>query len=495
MGARDAAVEHALARIGAAFRLSRLYPSTHPALAEAHAQVRMALTAVTAALPIELRLLPHGAQWTGGPGAPAQGGPLADLATLLFAHGVRMLTFGSGTTLEHVLVLFGAATGKAAVDDPGLGPIALSRAARRSTQRVAVEPEADAPPPGTPELRQRYTAGMVFRPDALPPDIMARRGIQSMRAARDATGRESAAAMLAPVAAELAARRHAGLSADAILALDAARQAEEGHVGPALARAVAAFADGEMALLLLERLADPGTPPGERDLVARAVGVLTDEAAGLVIDAYLAAPAEGREPFRDAIRSVGTRAVAPLEPYLNHERPDVAAVAIEFVGLVGGARIPDLLTPRARHADPRVRESALLGLAHAGGRALVRTAVPALRDASAAVRGAAARALGAAGDASAVDVLVRRTEEEEDEGALAEVLRAIGRLGGPAALPALARFAQPGTLLHRRSAFLRSAAVGALGLIPGPEARALLEHYTQDREAAVRLAAQAAMTT
>jgi HEAT repeat protein len=93
-----------------------------------------------------------------------------------------------------------------------------------------------------------------------------------------------------------------------------------------------------------------------------------------------------------------------------------------------------------------------------------------------------------------VDVLVRRADEEDDEGALAEVLRAMGRLGGPAALETLSRFAQPGTLLRRRSPFVRGAAVAALGEMPGSEARALVEHYSHDREPAVRRAAQAAMT-
>lgn len=496
MDTRAAAVDHALGRIGAAFRLSRLYPATHPAVAEALAQVRAALTAVAPALPVELRVLPHGAHWTGGSAPGHGGGPLADLGALLFTRGVRSATIGTGTALEHVLVLFGVATGATGLEDAGLGPIALSRAARRSTQRIAVDLPAEADAPGGPEFPwQRATTGLVFRPDALPAEIAARRGIQAMRAARDAIAREAAAAALTPVAAELVARRHAGLAAEAILVLDAARQADPEQVGPSLARAVAAFADGNVAVLLIERLADPHVPSAERELVARAVGLLADVAAGLMVDAYLAAPAEGREPFRTAIQSSGERAIAPLEPYLADPRPEVAAVAAEFIGLAGGARTGDLLMPRVRHPDARVREAALLGLARVGGRPLVRTAVPALRDPNAGVRAAAARAVAAAGDLSAVEVLVRRADEEDDEGTLAEVLRAIGRLGGPGALDALTRFAQPGTVLRRRSPFVRSAAVTALGQLPGSEARALLEHYTHDREPAVRRAAQAAMTT
>jgi hypothetical protein len=494
MSTDPAAVEHALARIGAAFRLSRLYPATHPALAEALGQIRTALAAARVALPVELRILPNGAQWARMQAA-AGGGPLADLGALLFTHGARMMTIGPGTTAEHVLVLFAVATGSAALDDPGLGPIALSRAARRSTQRLAIPDGTETAPSGSLDLlRQRHTGGVVFRPDALPPEIAARRGIQAMRAARDAEAREAAAGPLPALVPDLVARRDAALAADAIIALDGARQAEPGHAGPALARAAAAFASADLVELLLERLGDSRTPAGERELLVRAVGLLADVAAGPVIEAYLAAPAEGREPYRAAIRGAGERAVAPLESYLRDARPAVTAVAAEFVALVAGARTADLLTPLVRHADAGVREAALVGLSQAGGRLLVRTAVPALRDENPSVRAAAAQAVAAAGDVSAVEVLIRRADAEEDEGVLAEVLRAIGRLGGPDALDALTRFAQPGALLRRRTPFVRSAAVSALGQLPGPEARALVEHYSHDREPAVRRAAQAAMT-
>jgi HEAT repeat protein len=120
-------------------------------------------------------------------------------------------------------------------------------------------------------------------------------------------------------------------------------------------------------------------------------------------------------------------------------------------------------------------------------------AIPALKDDSPAVRAAAARALGAAGDHSATTLLVRRVEEEEDEGVVAELLGSVGRLGGAEALRVLAEFARPGGLLRRRSARVRGAAVAALGALRVPEARALLEQYTHDREPAVRRAAEAAM--
>jgi HEAT repeat protein len=88
---------------------------------------------------------------------------------------------------------------------------------------------------------------------------------------------------------------------------------------------------------------------------------------------------------------------------------------------------------------------------------------------------------------------VRRAQEEEDEGVVAELLGALGRLGGTEALETLAAFAEAGGLLRRRTPFVRAAAMAALGTLRVPEARALLTLYSQDREPTVRRAAEAAM--
>src|SRR5437762_1487034 len=152
-----------------------------------------------------------------------------------------------------------------------------------------------------------------------------------------------------------------------------------------------------------------------------------------------------------------------------------------------------LLIPLLRHASEFVREAALLGLAEAGGREIARPAMPALKDESVAVRAAAVRAVAAAGDPTSSTVLVRRVEQEADEGVQAELLRAIGRLGARDALDVLARYAEPGGMMHRRSATVRAAAVDGLRHIARPEARGLLELYSKDKEPAVRKAAEAGL--
>ena len=119
--------------------------------------------------------------------------------------------------------------------------------------------------------------------------------------------------------------------------------------------------------------------------------------------------------------------------------------------------------------------------------------MPALKDPSPVVRAAAARAVGVAGDEGATTVLIRRVEQEDDEGVLAELLKAIGRLGAPQALNTLAKYAEPGGRLKRRTPHVRAAAIEGLGHIQTPEVRALLSLYSQDKEPTVQRAAEAAL--
>src|SRR5207245_10534958 len=96
-------------------------------------------------------------------------------------------------------------------------------------------------------------------------------------------------------------------------------------------------------------------------------------------------------------------------------------------------------------------------------------------------------------DPATTTVLIRRLEQEPDEGVLAELLRAIGRLGANEAFEVLARYAEPGGVMNRRSTTVRAAAIEGLGHIARPEARGLLELYSKDKEPTVRKAAEAAL--
>jgi HEAT repeat protein len=256
---------------------------------------------------------------------------------------------------------------------------------------------------------------------------------------------------------------------------------QDPDIQDAIGAAAGALADEGIVERMVARLGEPRVPPAERAHLVHAVGALGAVSAGLVIDAYLNAPAELREAYRAAMRQAGERAAEILQSRIASKVPEVVAAAAEFLGLTGSSQAAPLLIELTRHADERVREAALLGLSELGGREVSRPAMPALKDESVLVRSAAARAIAAAGDVGATTVLARRLEQESDEGVLAALLKAIGQLGAKEALEILARFAEAGGR-PRRSPFVRAAAI-----------EGLLELYSRDKEPTVKRAAEASL--
>ena len=509
-----AKVERALAAIGGAFRLSRLYRPAHPAVVESLHQVTAALPPLAALGTVEWKVGATGFHWHSVHVLP-RNTQLAELAGLLYVRGVRSVQLHPGASAENVLALFEVATGKSPLDEVALGHISLTLG-RRLTQRLSA---AESPPPAVPPVSQGEPdapaapsvpapaapapaapvpsgrrSSAVFRPDALPVDIEAKRTVVACQSAETADARRSALARLAALAPELHALRDLTTMAEIIAALDAmVSTVQEPDVLEAIGTAAAALADKPLVERLVRRLGEPRVPPAEREALLAAVAALAAVSVPLVLDAYPGAPADQREPFRAAIRRAADRAVEPLQARLESADAVAVGTVAEFLGLTGSPQALLLLTPLLRHGTDLVREAALLALAEIGGREVVRPAMPALKDESAPVRIAAARAVGVGGEPSATTVLVRRLDQEQDEGVLAELLRAIGRLGGKEALEVLAKHAEPGGMLHRRNPAVRAAAIEGLAHLSVPEARALLELYSQDKEPIVRQAAGAGL--
>jgi HEAT repeat protein len=246
---------------------------------------------------------------------------------------------------------------------------------------------------------------------------------------------------------------------------------------------------------MVARLTEPRVAAPERDTLVNALAALATLSVQLVVHAYLGTAVDEREPYRAVIRRAGERALEPLLVLLGDMKEEaVLAAAAELTGLTGAPQSVGLLVPLLRHSSEFVREAAVNGLGEIGGREISRPLIPSLKDESVSVRGAAARAIAAAGDSSASIVLIRRLDQESDEAVLAELLRSIGRLGGGReVLDVLARHAEPGRLLRRRTAVVRAAAVEAMARFSTREARGLLELYSHDKEPAVRKAAETAL--
>ena len=526
MAIDTAGLDKALGAIGTTFRLTRLYPPTHPAVQEGLRQIAAGLPGLAALGTVEWKIGATGLHWH-GQHLLARNTQVAELAGLLYARGVRAIQVNPGVTPEQCLALFGVAIGTIGADDAALGRITLLLG-RRASQRVATSrasggvpapvvavtpvpappvepaaapvtppppapPPAPAPPPPTAEAAAPGRASAVFRPDALPPDLEAKRAVAGLLTARTVEEQRSRVEQLRLLTGALLALRDIGAIAEIIAGLDRALiEVQDPVAQEGIGDIAAALSDDAIVERMVARLGEVRVPPVERAHLVDAVGALAAVAAGPVVDAYLNAPAELREAYRASMRAAGERALETLQDRLASKVPEVAAAAAEFLGLTGSPQAVQLLIGISRHADERVREAALLGLAELGGREVSRPAMPALKDESVLVRMAAARAIAAAGDAGATTVLIRRLEQEADEGVLAALLKAIGQLGAKEALEVLAKHAEPGGR-PRRTPYVRAAAVEGLARLDRPEARALLELYARDKEPTVKRAAEAVL--
>ena len=509
------ALDRALGAIGTTFRLTRLYPPSHPAVLEAMRQITGALPALASLGTVEWKIGATGLLWHGQHLLP-RNTQVAELAGLLFARGIRSIQVNPGVTSEHWLGLFGVAVGNVSPDDAVLGRITL-HLGRRASQRLSAsrslaevppapvespppsvaapsEPvfvAASSPPPSEAVSPPRQSG--VFRPDVLPADVEARRAVAALLAASRPEDQRVIIGKLRQLTPQVIALRDIGAVAEVVAGLDRSLgKIQDPDIQEAIGEVAGALADEAIVERMVARLGEPRVPPAERAHLVSAVGALGAVSAGSVVDAYLHAAPELREAYRAAMRAAGERAVELLQARVESKVPEVVAAAAEFLGLSGDPHVAELLINLTRHADERVREAALLGLAELGGREISRPAMPALKDESVLVRTAAARAVAAAGEVGATTVLVRRLEQEKDEGVLAALLKAIGHLGAPEALEVLAKFAEPGGR-PRRTPFVRAAAIEGLAQLDRVEAKALLELYARDKEPTVKRAAEASL--
>jgi HEAT repeat protein len=521
------AVDRTLGAIGTTFRLTRLYPPSHPAVLDAMRHITASLPALASLGTVEWKIGATGLLWHGQHLLP-RNAQVAELAALLFARGIRSIQVNPGVTSEHWLGLFGVAVGNVSPDDAVLGRITV-HLGRRASQRLSasrameeapptpiVDAPAPPPPPPPPQSPPSVAApsepvfvaapspppseavsptrqGGVFRPDVLPADVEARRAVTALLAASRPEDQRVIIGKLRQLTPQVIALRDIGAVAEVVAGLDRSLgKIQDPDIQEAIGEVAGALADEAIVERMVARLGEPRVPPAERAHLVNAVGALGAVSAGSVVDAYLHAAPELREAYRAAMRAAGERAVELLQARVESKVPEVVAAAAEFLGLSGDPHVAELLIRLTHHADERVREAALLGLAELGGREISRPAMPALKDESVLVRTAAARAVAAAGDVGATTVLVRRLEQEKDEGVLAALLKAIGHLGAPEALEVLAKFAEPGGR-PRRTPFVRAAAIEGLAQLDRVEAKALLELYARDKEPTVKRAAEASL--
>jgi HEAT repeat protein len=145
------------------------------------------------------------------------------------------------------------------------------------------------------------------------------------------------------------------------------------------------------------------------------------------------------------------------------------------------------------HSDARVRRAAAVALAKIGTPATVEPLRRVLKDGDRELRALIAGNITGHGARALAMPLVAFAEQEQEPDVLKEYYRALGRIGTPDAVQALAKAAEPGgRLIGRRPLASRVAAVEGLRLAGGQGALVALKGLTTDGDKAVReLAARA----
>src|SRR5438876_1335210 len=161
------AVDRALGAIGTTFRLTRLYPPSHPAVLEAMRQITASLPALAALGTVEWKIGATGLHWHGQHLLP-RNTQVAELAGLLFARGIRAIQVNPGVTPEQWLGLFGVAMGNVAPDDAVLGRITVLLG-RRASQRLSASRALGEVPPATEPIAAASPPGVAEAPSPSPP--------------------------------------------------------------------------------------------------------------------------------------------------------------------------------------------------------------------------------------------------------------------------------------------------------------------------------------
>ena len=262
--------------------------------------------------------------------------------------------------------------------------------------------------------------------------------------------------------------------------------------------------DDPAALALAKQLATPGVCYGlalrvavardeeRRVALTKVCTQLGPEAAAAVARAM--AEADDRNHRRNLVASLagmGDLGMKQAEQMVQDTSTwQVVRNGVSILAEVGGDKAVEHLVQTLAHHNPKVRNETVSALAKIGGETPTLLILNKLDDSDAHVRATAARAMGTLGSERTSRNLLERLEEEEEGEVLQELLRALGQIGDPGAVPAIEKRAV-GSMFKRPPADVRIAAYRALALIGTPHAKELIEAAGDDKDPEVRTVARA----
>ena len=194
-----------------------------------------------------------------------------------------------------------------------------------------------------------------------------------------------------------------------------------------------------------------------------------------------------RHAYLDALIALGEDGRAEARQMLDDSRWWVIRNGATILGGAGTPEDVEDLTTHLAHDDARVRLQTVRALAHIGGDDAGMLLLGMVDDPDPDVRAAVATALGALQPDRAVKSLLERLETEEEQKVEVQIVRALGALGDPGAVPSIEKRAV-GSFFSRSPTPVRVAAYRALASIGTPRATQLLEDARDDRDDEVRRA-------
>jgi hypothetical protein len=446
----------------------------------------------------------------------------------LQAHGVARLQLGHGASpvdLVQVLRLLAAAPpaehpgraleealrrGKVAsvtVVTTEMDSVSVDRGGVRVSEALqAIEPGGGGPPIMTTERLARERAAASPAPDLVPAargaafeemerqqKAQANTLVAAVARLQDETDKYSLLSKLDAVQAGIAkalATNELNQAFEAILKL--MRQETE-QTAPEAQRA---YGIALRRILLTDTLKK--FIPYVRDEVYHEDVVLMMRRAGtqgtkMLLDQLIEAPSQAeRRAYLRALRQIetGSDVVTSL---LNHHKWYVVRNAADLIGELKITEATAALGQVINHEDPRVRRSVGIALARLGTADTAIHLRKAITDPDRDVRLSVLKEIGGRTLSGLAMPLVSAAESEPDPEVLAECYRALGRIGTPEAVQALAKSAgDTGKLLSRKALGPRLAAVEALAITGSPQARAALKELASGR-GEIRAAAAAVL--
>ncbi|HEU0298036.1 MAG TPA: HEAT repeat domain-containing protein, partial [Longimicrobium sp.] len=236
---------------------------------------------------------------------------------------------------------------------------------------------------------------------------------------------------------------------------------------------------------LVQRLGKARTEEERTGLRSTLLHLGADTVTPLVRELVAATDVGARRAYRDALVALDHVGVPLLEDMIGDERWFVVRNMVGILGEIRSADAIEYFRRTVEHSDARVRRETILALSKLGGEEAVPLLAKGLNDREASLRGAAALGLGLTKLPVAVGPLLTRLPQENDPEVEVEVVRALGRVGDPRAVPVLAERASGGGFFSRTPGAIRVEAVRALGEIGGDAARAVLQRLLRERNAEV----------